>query len=205
MDLTYDFIGASKIRDFLNIFADIKILREGKPTENVSGSAPGLSTSPVFANLVLERLGFYNSLKSGNHAICYADDGLIIERSEDEILNSISELESRLAGSGIEFSSEKCLLSEVTGSGLFKMKFLGFTWHEQDGLLVLTTRSGSEMEIGSIWKLEKESLLKGMKASLSKVSSSDVKSGTNNTSGSVRALSAVKAVILEDRRIAKTV
>ena len=69
-------------------------------------------------------------------AICYADDGLVLERSHYELLDRIQELKSRLQGSGIEFSDEKCHISEVTGVGTFSMKFLGFTWFEDGGLLV---------------------------------------------------------------------
>lgn len=58
---------------WISRLADIEILREGKPTENESGCAPGFSSSPILSNLATTIMGMYAPLASGNSVEQFCD------------------------------------------------------------------------------------------------------------------------------------
>jgi RNA-directed DNA polymerase len=100
--------------------------RDWKPTEN--GTPQGAVISPLLANAYLDPLD-HQMAGRGREMIRYADDFVILCRSEAEAHEALAEVQAWMAVAGLTLHPEKTRIVDATLKGGFD--FLG--WHFEQG------------------------------------------------------------------------
>ncbi len=99
----------------------------GEYHDRVRGIAQGSPLSPLFANLYLD--SFDEKIKKqGVNMIRYADDFIILTRTEEEAKNILSESETVLSESGLKIKKEKTFIKPIE-DGFY---FLGMRFSKSD-------------------------------------------------------------------------
>lgn len=150
----------------------IPVNTDGVVSPTTDGMPQGTAISPVICILVLEHLGFQDSIGSST-IIQYADDGQLLSSTEEKLMEAIDVLFSRCQG-GVKINPQK---SSIINLDVSPLKFLGLTIHP-DGNLFATPRSGGSTNLGN--GIDPNAIKWGNLFSLG----NQIESGTNTTVGS---------------------
>lgn len=101
-------------------------MKDWQPTEQ--GTPQGSVLSPLLANIYLNPLD-HQMAQEGYHMIRYADDFVILCRSQEEAQQALSKVQAWVAKAGLRLHPEKTRIVDATQKGGFQ--FLG--WHFERG------------------------------------------------------------------------
>jgi RNA-directed DNA polymerase len=142
-------IGDQRILGLLRAWLKAGVLEDGKVSHPLRGTPQGGVISPLLANIYLHEVDRQWCTPTGTPAgqpclIRYADDRVILTRTEQEAQHAWARLQDQLAALGLTVNEDKSRLTTVAEG----FQFLGFEFRHQRGKLYLWPRTKAVKHIG---------------------------------------------------------
>lgn len=127
-------ISDGRVLDLLQKFLKQGVLKEGIEVESEKGSPQGGVISPLLANIYLNPLDWLLA-EQGLHVVRYADDLVILTRSEEEAQEALKQLQRWMDEAELTLHPEKTKLVDMRERGA-SFEFLGYKFfHGKTGVL----------------------------------------------------------------------
>jgi RNA-directed DNA polymerase len=122
-------VSDGKVLALIQAYLEQGVLEEGKHWSPEEGTPQGAVISPLLSNLYLDPLDHHMAAE-GFHMVRYADDFVILCRSEEEAQRALEQVREWTAAAGLSLHPEKTHIVNATLPGGFD--FLGY--HFEGGL-----------------------------------------------------------------------
>lgn len=116
-------VADSKVLDLLEVYLEQEVVESAKHWTPEEGTPQGAVISPLLSNIYLDALD-HQMAQLGYAMVRYADDFVILCRSEPEAQRALAEVEEWTAAAGLRLHPEKTRIVDAVPRGGFD--FLGY-------------------------------------------------------------------------------
>jgi RNA-directed DNA polymerase len=116
-------VADSKVLDLLAAFLEQEVMESAQYWTPERGTPQGAVVSPLLSNIYLDPLD-HHMARLGYEMVRYADDFVILCRSQSEARGALAEVEAWTAAAGLQLHPEKTRIVDATQRGGFD--FLGY-------------------------------------------------------------------------------